>query len=124
MPPQRNNGVQLSVFDFRSKTSRQRAASVITPDGKTHTIRKISIKATGSWTSPHTGGVYPSGWIVSIPSLHATFTVTPDLKDQELAVPGQNFGSYWEGSGTLMGTYAGKSVTGLSYPELTGYAGR
>jgi predicted secreted hydrolase len=124
MALQLNNGVQLSVFDFRSKTSRQRAASVITADGKTHTIRKISIKATGSWTSPHTGGVYPSGWIVSIPSLHATFTVTPDLKDQELAVPGQNFGSYWEGSGTLTGTYGGKSVAGLSYTELTGYAGR
>jgi predicted secreted hydrolase len=124
MALQLKNGVQMSVFDFRSQGNRQRAASVITPNGVTHTIHKLTIASTGTWRSPHTGGLYPSGWIVTIPSLRARFTVTPALKDQELAVPGQNFGSYWEGSGKVNGTYGGKPVKGQSYTELTGYAGR
>jgi predicted secreted hydrolase len=123
MALQLNNGVQMSVFDFRSTTNRQRAVSAITPDGKTHTIRRMTLVSTGTWKSPHTGGLYPSGWVIRIPSLHARFTVSPSVRDQELAVPGQNRGSYWEGSGTLTGVYGGKHVTGKTYTELTGYAG-
>jgi predicted secreted hydrolase len=118
-----SNGVQLSIFDFRSTGRRVRAASVITPDGKTHTYRPVTIASTGTWRSPHTGGTYPSGWVVRVPGLHATFHIQPAVRDQELAVPRQNRGSYWEGSGRLTGTVRRKHVTGLTYTELTGYAG-
>jgi hypothetical protein len=43
--------------------------------------------------------------IVRIPSLRATLHVTPTVRDQELAVPSQARGSYWEGSGTIKGSY-------------------
>jgi predicted secreted hydrolase len=123
MALQLSNGVQLSVFDFRSTKQRVRAASVSTPNGATLTERPVTITSMGRWRSPHTGGVYPSGWVVRIPGLHAVFHIRPAVRDQELAVPGQSRGSYWEGSGYLTGTYRGTKVSGRTYTELTGYAG-
>ncbi|GAC1445373.1 MAG: lipocalin-like domain-containing protein [Chloroflexota bacterium] len=122
MALQLNNGTQLSVFDFRGTTTRIKAASVLLTNGTLRTERTTTTTATGHWISPHTGGHYPSGWIVRIPSLKATLVVSPTVRDQELAVKGQSFGSYWEGSGRVRGTFGGKSVTGLAYTELTGYA--
>lgn len=124
MALQLDNGVQLSVFDFRSTTQRVKAASVLLANGQLRTIAATSITPTGSWTSPHTGGRYPSGWIIRIPVLRATLRITPAVRDQELLTPGQPGGSYWEGSGRINGTFNGKSVRGLSYTELTGYARR
>jgi len=122
MALQLNNGIQLSIFDFRSTGQRVKAASVLLPNGHTATIYHATITSTGSWRSPHTHGVYPSGWIVRIPSVRATLQVKPTVRDQELAIPAQARGSYWEGSGTIKGTYAGRAVGGFSYTELTGYA--
>jgi predicted secreted hydrolase len=78
------------------------------------------LTATGSWTSPHTGGVYPSGWRVRVPSARIDVTLTPQLLDQELAntVGGV---SYWEGAVDARDA-SGRAV-GLGYVELTGYAG-
>lgn len=123
MALQLNNGVQLSIFDFHSTVSRVRAASVLLANGQLRTIGAITISSLGSWRSPHTGGVYPSGWIVRIPALRATFHVTPSVLDQEVTSPGVLRASYWEGSGRIQGTYQGAAVSGLSYTELTGYAG-
>jgi predicted secreted hydrolase len=77
--------------------------------------------ATGSWTSPHTRGVYPMGWRVRVPRARVDLTLVPMLLDQELAntVGGV---SYWEGSVDVSDTASGKMV-GLGYVELTGYAG-
>jgi hypothetical protein len=49
--------------------------------------------------------------------------VSPTVRDQELIAPGEKVGTYWEGSGRIHGKFTGKLVTGLSYTELTGYAG-
>ncbi len=122
MALQLNNGIQLSIFDFRSTSQRVKAASVLLPNGRTDTVYRATITSTGTWRSPHTRGIYPSGWIVRIPSLRATLHVTPTVRDQELAVPSQARGSYWEGSGTIKGSYGGRTIGGLSYTELTGYA--
>lgn len=123
MALQLGNGVQFSVFDFRSTAGRVRAASVLPHNGKVRTLPHVTITATGSWRSPHTKAVYPSGWIVTIPALHAVLHVTPSVRDQEMTGPGMIQATYWEGSGRVSGTYAGKPVTGLSYTELTGFAG-
>jgi predicted secreted hydrolase len=124
MALQLNNGTQLSIFDVRSKTAPYLAASVLPKSGKTETVRGVVVKALGSWHSPHTGGTYPSGWIVTIPSLKAVLHVTPAVRDQEVVAPQQPAASYWEGSGRISGTFGGKTVSGLSYTELTGYAGK
>jgi predicted secreted hydrolase len=57
-----------------------------------------------------------------IPTLHMNLRVEPTVLDQEVSVPNQKAGSYWEGSGRVTGVFEGKHVTGLSYTELTGYA--
>ena len=70
---------------------------------------EIKVTATGTWESPHTGCVYPSGWSLEVAG--AAFTVTPVLLDQELVGPPS---SYWEGAALVTG-----SATGRAYVELT-----
>jgi predicted secreted hydrolase len=82
----------------------------------------IQLSATGSWTSPHTQGIYPSGWKISLPGLQTTLTETPALLDQELDTARSTGVAYWEGAVHVAGTVHGKAVTGQGYTELTGYA--
>ncbi len=84
-------------------------------------LAAFSAVASGAWTSPHTGGVYPSGWRVSVPLAHVNVVLTPVLVDQELAntVGGV---SYWEGAVDARDSVSGRAV-GVGYVELTGYAG-
>jgi predicted secreted hydrolase len=75
----------------------------------------FTMKATGSWTSPHTGAVYPSGWNVRVDldGVALNLTLTPQIQDQELHGGGI---VYWEGTVRIDG-----DVTGYGYAELTGY---
>lgn len=79
------------------------------------------VEATGSWRSPHTGGVYPSGWRVRVPRARVDVVLAPVLLDQELAntVGGV---SYWEGAVDARDGVSGRAL-GVGYVELTGYAG-
>ena len=122
MALQLGNGIQMSLFDVRSPASRVRAASVLLPDGRLRTIPGMTITPTGSWRSPRTRALYPSGWIVQIPALRARLTVLPTVRDQELTLRSLLRGSYWEGSGRVTGRYMGRPVSGFSYTELTGFA--
>lgn len=122
MALQLNNNTQLSVFDVRGPSGSTRAASILLPSGKLRTLHAVSFTPLATWKSPHTGGVYPSGFTVSIPGMKARLRVLPTVKDQELWLPSQPQGSYWEGSATVYGTWQGKKVSGLAYTELTGYA--
>jgi predicted secreted hydrolase len=122
MALQLHNNVQLSVFDFRGAKGDVKEANVLLPNGTLRVLHAVTITPSGIWNSPHTGAAYPDSWIVSIPALHARLNVTPAVADQEMTAPGERRASYWEGSGQVAGTYAGKPVTGLSYTELTGYA--
>ena len=123
MALQLDNGVQMSVFDFRSAGRRLKGASVLLADGRLRTIRNASISPTDTWRSGRTRAVYPSGWIVRIPSLRATFRLQPTVRNQELVLRAQLRGSYWEGSSRIRGSFMGRSVSGRGYTELTGYAG-
>jgi predicted secreted hydrolase len=84
-------------------------------------LAAFAVDATGTWTSPHTGGVYPSGWRVRVPGAHLDLTLMPVLLDQELANAGGGV-SYWEGAVDVSDGASGKSL-GVGYVELTGYAG-
>lgn len=89
---------------------------LIEADGSTRYLPSdaFTITTTDTWTSPHTGAVYPAGWEINIPSADGlTFTVTPLQPDQELH---DSDPSYWEGAVVLSG-----GVTGAGYAELTGY---
>lgn len=80
----------------------------------------VSSTALGTWTSPHTGGVYPSGWRLTLPDGSA-ISLEPQLLDQELwfpDAPSLAAGlAYWEGVVRISG-----DRTGAGYVELTGYA--
>ena len=73
----------------------------------------FTLKATDTWKSPATGGVYPSAWTLFLPSLKVSLKVTPYIENQE------HTGDfvYWEGAVRI----SGKNISGSGYVELTGY---
>jgi predicted secreted hydrolase len=79
------------------------------------------VAATGTWKSPHTGGVYPSGWSVRVPSANINLVLSPVLADQELANMTGGV-SYWEGDVNVRDVGSARAL-GVGYVELTGYAG-
>jgi predicted secreted hydrolase len=98
--------------------------TAVAPDGSASEIpaSDIQTRALGTWTSPHTGGVYPSGWQIVLPAQQVTLTLTPLLRDQELVTAASTGVAYWEGAVSISGTAGGRAVTGEGYVELTGYA--
>jgi len=80
----------------------------------------VVVDATGSWTSPIDGAVYPSGWRITVPDRGWDLTVEPRIQAQELDVSFR----YWEGAVAVTGNgEGGVPVEGSGYVELTGYAG-
>ncbi len=123
---QLDNGTDYMLYVIRDQ--RQRSVSVVgtrvAADGTATPIPAASIqtRALGTWTSPRTGGVYPSGWRVALPLDGVTLTLTPQLRDQELVTGASTGVAYWEGAVAIAGSVGGQAVTGVGYVELTGYA--
>jgi predicted secreted hydrolase len=117
---------ELMAYVLRQKdgtVTAQSSGSLIGADGSVRYLPRdaFSIAATGSWKSPHTGAVYPSGWRVSVPSARIDVTLSPVVADQELA--GTTGGvAYWEGAVDARDAATGQA-SGVGYVELTGYAG-
>jgi predicted secreted hydrolase len=92
--------------------------------GATHLpLADWSVTSHATWTSPHTGAVYPARWTVRVPGRGIELELTPVLADQELAPDGPVSIVYWEGSVRVRGRERGRAVAGVGYVELTGYAG-
>ena len=98
--------------------------SIVAANGDLSVIEggDFTVTPTGEWTSPATGTTYPSGWRIEIPDHELTLDVTPSLRDQELDTRRTTGVIYWEGETLVAGTHRGRSITGLGYVELTGYA--
>jgi predicted secreted hydrolase len=98
------------------------SGSLVEPDGSVRYLPRdaFTTEATGSWKSPHTGGTYPSGWRVRVPSAGIDLMLAPTVLDQELALTSSGV-SYWEGSVDIRN--ASGAPAGVGYVELTGYAG-
>jgi predicted secreted hydrolase len=120
------NSTQYMLYVIRDTAKRAIAVvgTAVAPDGTAHEIpsEQIQIQATGSWTSPHTGGVYPSGWKIALPLEGLSLVETPELGDQELVTAQSTGVAYWEGAVWISGQASGRAVTGEGYTELTGYA--
>jgi len=86
-------------------------------------LADFTVKATGVWTSPHTGTKYPAGWEITIPDTGFRLTLTPTISDQEIRSQAPAKVTYWEGEVKIEGVKGGVPVKGLGYAELTGYAG-
>jgi predicted secreted hydrolase len=123
---QLDDGRELMLYLLRQKdgsVTPESSGSLVERDGSVrHLVRDdFAIRATGSWRSPHTGGLYPSGWRVSVPKAGVDVTLTPVLADQELGGTAVNV-SYWEGAVDVRSA-DGRAPLGVGYVELTGYAG-
>ena len=121
---QLDGNTELMLFQLRRADGTVDAFSsgtLIAADGSTRQLGPgdFSIQATGRWRSPRTGGEYPAGWRVTVPSADLLLSISPWLADQEMDVSQK----YWEGAVKAEGTRNGQPVVGNGYVELTGYAG-
>jgi len=127
---QLSDGTELMLYELRKADGSIHPVSqgtFVRSDGtKEDLVRTdFEVRVLGSWTSPHSGAVYPSGWSIRVPRLGLDVTVTPRLEDQEMVGEGADGIDYWEGSVAVRGRAGAtaKEVSGLGYVELTGYAG-
>ncbi|SMC20231.1 Predicted secreted hydrolase [Desulfacinum hydrothermale DSM 13146] len=101
--------------------------TLVRPDGSKKNLQKadFEVRVLDHWTSPRSGATYPSGWRIRVAAQDLDLTVSPRLKDQEMAGEGLDGIDYWEGSVSVRGRGGvdGREVSGLGYVELTGYAG-
>ncbi len=90
---------------------------IVYPDSTTEYLPSDSFTITplSTWTSPHTGAEYPSGWQMTVQTDRGnyTFEVQPLMNDQELY---DTDPAYWEGAVQVTGDFSG-----YGYAELTGY---
>ncbi len=119
-----DDGWQIMLFQFTDWDGQLavQAGSLIDPDGNTTELEGLddfSITSIRTWESPHTDGVYPLDWNISIPEMDWQLQVRVAIDDQEMYNPAQN---YWEGETSITGTRSGEAVLGVGYTELTGYA--
>jgi predicted secreted hydrolase len=120
---QLDDGRELMLFvlrDAAGNASVTSAATLVEPDGRVRPLARdeFTLRASATWTSPRTGGVYPAGWTIAIPSAELALELVPRVVDCELVTTATTNVAYWEGPVTIEG-----SVTGRGYAELTGYAG-
>ncbi|MBI3971524.1 MAG: hypothetical protein HY332_09565 [Chloroflexi bacterium] len=81
---------------------------------------RFEVSPKGTWTSPHTGITYPSGWRVRVPDAEMDLLWEPLLVDQELDTRKSTGVAYWEGAVALRDPQSG-TERGRGYVELTGY---
>ncbi len=96
--------------------------TLVDPAGSTRRLARseVALEVTGEWTSPRSGGRYPAGWRLRVPSQALDLKLTPYLADQELPLTTV----YWEGAVKIEGSAAGAPISGNGYVELTGYGER
>jgi len=121
---QLDNGGALMLFEIRRADGTREALSAgsyITPDGAVQhlALGDWTLEVTGTWTSPTSGGEYPAGWRISVPSVGLELEGRPQMPNQELNVST----TYWEGAVEFNGTLGGAPLSAEGYIELTGYAG-
>lgn len=85
------------------------------------TSNQFTLGHSGSWTSPHSGNIYPTQFTVDIPSKGVHLVVQPTVLDQELTARPAFFAPWYEGSAVVSGTSNGQTVTGVGQIELFGY---
>lgn len=118
------DGRDLMLYALRRRdgTADWRSATLVPASGPARDLppEAWAVRATRSWSSPASGAVYPSRWVVEVPSERIRVELVPDLADQENRSAAAGGIVYWEGSVSALDS-AGSKV-GEGYVELTGYA--
>ena len=124
---QMDDGTELMVTQTRNVDGDIDAlyGSFIEIDGSLKSIGpnpgELELTTEGSWTSPHTGAEYPSGWVIKLQAEELQIEIYPVVDDQEIISTRPDSAIYWEGKVSINGTRAGNPVTGDGFVELTGY---
>jgi predicted secreted hydrolase len=87
-------------------------------------LREFSVEVLDRWKSSRSRANYPMRWRVTIPAEEVVLEIHPYFSDQELETRKSTRVTYWEGAARVQGTYRGRAVLGVSYVEMTGYAGK
>ena len=124
---QLSNHEEIMLYAMRDKSGAMDPISEgtwIRADGTSERLLpgSFSIAKLGTWRSPQSGAVYPSGWRVTVPEHGADLTVLPAMAGQELNLTKMGTLDYWEGACAITGAVASGQVSGVGYTELTGYA--
>ena len=121
---QLDNDTEMMFYKLRDDDGRidpYSSGAIIGPDASMTPLKlnEFAISNAGSWTSLHSGAVYPSGWHIEVPSQQIVLDVTPLVADQEFNVSL----TYWEGAVKITGSQRQQPLDGYGYVELTGYHG-
>ncbi|MEM9664241.1 MAG: lipocalin-like domain-containing protein [Bacteroidota bacterium] len=119
---QLSNGYDLMYYQIREADgtpSRFTHGVVVDPAAESVQIDGAGtvLTVTDTWTSPLTGGTYPTAWRFENVGQGVDLTLTAFFPEQELDTSVR----YWEGAVQIEGTMRGEPVTGRGYVEMTGY---
>jgi predicted secreted hydrolase len=119
---QLDDSTELMLFQLRrmdGSIDPFSAGTFVARDGRATHLKRSDFELTPEswWTSPKTGGRYPTGWRIRVPSLRLELHCAAAIPAQELASDDESTPSYWEGAVVYTGTPAG-----AGYLEMTGYA--
>lgn len=126
---QLDNNVELMLYLMRrndGSVDPHSSGTLVYADGKTRALalKDFQVRTLERWKSPKSGGDYPMRWRVTLPREGLDLEIAPFFADQELDTRKSTKVTYWEGAARVRGTFQKKSVAGLGYVEMTGYAGK
>jgi predicted secreted hydrolase len=124
---QLTDGVDLMLYQLRLTDGRpdpHSSGSLIYPDGRIEHLPFNAFQLTPQevWQSPKSGGRYPVHWRIQVPGRRLDLSVQVAFPGQELDTSGSTQVTYWEGSVAASGTAGDRSISGVGYLEMTGYA--
>jgi len=123
---QLDNETEIMLYLLRWKDGSPDSYSsgtFVYPDGSLRHLKldDFRVEIMDTWKSPKSGGLYPMGWKILIPSERVALELQPYFKDQELRTGKSTRVNYWEGAVRVKGSYRNQPVKGLGYVEMTGY---
>ncbi|MFQ5873199.1 MAG: lipocalin family protein [Dehalococcoidia bacterium] len=115
-----DDGSELMLYQLKDEDQRtiQYYGTYIARTGQQETLADsdVTVKSTGTWTSPASGAEYPMGWTLKVPSRSIDIALTPVIKEAEFDATSTTGNYYWEGEVKIGGSH-----TGQGYVELVGY---
>lgn len=124
---QLNNGIDLMFYQIRHKDGKvdpHSSGTIVFPNGNYQhlPLKEFQMDVLDKWRSEKSGATYPSKWNIKVPRYQIELILAPTMKDQELITEASTRVTYWEGRVMVEGKHENRSVKGMGYVELTGYA--
>ena len=126
---QLDNNVELMLYLMRRKDGSvdpYSSGTLVYANGASRHLglRDFQVQPVERWKSPRSGGSYPMKWKIQLQSEGLELEIVPFFPDQELDTRKSTKVTYWEGGVQVRGILQKRTVQGLGYVEMTGYAGK